>query len=137
MNPAMIKSTIPLFLVLWFSSTLVGQSTKSLDHLDFLREQLLEKKRTHELPTNREETNEIKLGVQLFFRIYKNYFSSQDSRRCAFAPSCSVYCIQSVHSMGPFFGVLNAFDRLTRCNSLSPENYTIDRKTGIFLDPLN
>ena len=82
------------------------------------------------------ETNEIKMGVQLFFVFYKNYLSSQDNRNCAFSPSCSTYCLHSVQRRGVLQGLMGAFDRLSRCNYLSPENYKINPESGQLLDPV-
>ena len=82
------------------------------------------------------ETNEIKMGVQLFFLFYKNYVSSQDTRNCSFIPSCSTYCLHSVQKRGVIKGLMGAFDRLSRCNYLSPENYKIDRESGQLIDPV-
>ena len=94
------------------------------------------------VPTKREytiektETNEIKMGVQFFFLFYKNFLSSQDNRNCSFSPSCSTYCLHSVRERGVAVGLMGAFDRLSRCNYLSPENYQIDLATGRLLDPV-
>ena len=81
-----------------------------------------------------EPTNEIEFVFSGLYLCYKNFVSSQDINSCVFTPSCSTYSIHSIKNDGLIIGLLKTFDRLTRCNPLSPENYQIDKKTGKFLD---
>ena len=81
-------------------------------------------------------TNEVQLLFSGLFLFYKNFVSSQDAQSCSFTPSCSEYALEAVKKQGALKGMLNGFDRLSRCNSLSPEKYKIDRKTGLLIDPL-
>jgi len=67
---------------------------------------------------------------------YKAFISSQDAISCVFYPSCSEYAVQAIQQQGLFIGLLNTFDRLTRCNALSPENYPIHPGTNLFYDPV-
>lgn len=115
--------------------TSLGQSDLSAD-VGFFNAQLSHVKEGPQYPIEKTESNEIKIGVQLFFLFYKNYLSSQDTRNCAFSPSCSTYCLHSVQKRGIVKGLMGAFDRLSRCNYLSPENYQIDRQTGQLIDPV-
>lgn len=115
---------------------MVHSQTELQSDGQFLSRQLGQSKGRPSYPIERTQTNEIKMGVQLFFLFYKNYLSSQDTRNCAFAPSCSTYCLHSVQKRGVVKGLMGAFDRLSRCNYLSPENYLIDRETGQLLDPV-
>jgi putative component of membrane protein insertase Oxa1/YidC/SpoIIIJ protein YidD len=80
--------------------------------------------------------NEFQEISSLLFFSYKQFFSSQDVNSCAFSPSCSVFAVEAIQKKGIFMGVLMATDRLLRCNKLSPELYTEDLKTGLFLDPV-
>lgn len=79
-------------------------------------------------------SNEAESLITGFFIFYKNYVSSQDSRSCTFEPSCSVYSIETVKKNGIIVGLLDTFDRLTRCNGLSPEKYQIDPRSHLFID---
>jgi uncharacterized protein len=84
----------------------------------------------------RDNHNEIQFVFSGLFLFYKTFISSQDMQRCTFTPSCSEYAIQAVKQEGVIIGILNAFDRLSRCNGLSPEEYNIDEQTHKFKDPL-
>jgi putative membrane protein insertion efficiency factor len=80
--------------------------------------------------------NEIQFVFSGLFLFYKTFISSQDMQRCVFTPSCSEYAIQAVKQQGVIIGILNAFDRLSRCNALSPEEYKLDEQLNKFKDPL-
>lgn len=82
-------------------------------------------------------TNEIQFIASLLFLGYKELISSQDSHSCSFTPSCSEYAIKSIKKHGLLKGGVDAFDRLTRCNGLSPELYTVDLKTKLLYDPVD
>lgn len=84
----------------------------------------------------RDNHNEIQFVFSGLFLFYKTFISSQDMQRCTFTPSCSEYAIQAVKQQGVIIGILNAFDRLSRCNGLSPEEYELDEQTNKFKDPL-
>ena len=104
--------------------------------LSFLHEQLQSQKTKPAFKIRKTETNEIKMGVQVFFLFYKSFLSSQDNQNCSFTPSCSVYCLHAIQERGVTTGLMSAFDRLSRCNYLSPENYQIDYTTGRLIDPV-
>lgn len=70
------------------------------------------------------------------FIFYKMFFSSQDSKSCSFTPSCSVYSVKSMKKQGIFTGLLNTFDRLTRCHGLRAIDYPIDEHTHLLIDPV-
>ncbi|MDP2423662.1 MAG: membrane protein insertion efficiency factor YidD [Bacteroidales bacterium] len=72
-------------------------------------------------------------GSVFFF--YKHVFSSQDYNSCNFTPSCSEYAIQSIQKQGLLAGLLNSFDRLTRCHGLSVSKYHLDPHTHRLIDP--
>ena len=80
--------------------------------------------------------NELQTIFSGLFVFYKTFISSQDLQKCAFIPSCSEYAIRAVKQQGIIIGILNAFDRLSRCNGLSPEEYELDEQTNKFKDPL-
>ena len=79
--------------------------------------------------------NEAKQLVSFLFIIYKDFFSSQDVDSCVFTPSCSVYSVETIQENGVIFGIMDAFDRLTRCNP-GPKNANIDEDTGKYYDPV-
>ncbi len=79
--------------------------------------------------------NEFRLLLTGGFAVYKSFVSSQDGMKCTFYPSCSVYALNSIKENG-LLGVLDAIDRLTRCNGLSPEKYHIHEQSERFYDPV-
>jgi uncharacterized protein len=84
----------------------------------------------------KKNTNEFQwIGYGLFL-FYKTFISSQDASTCAFYPSCSTYALQSLKKNGLLIGTFSAFDRLTRCNPLSPEEYIVHPETKKFYDPV-
>lgn len=74
--------------------------------------------------------------VNTLFILYKVFLSSQDHQSCVFTPSCSEYAIQSIKKQGFVKGTIDTFDRLTRCHGFSAENYPIDPKTNLLIDPV-
>lgn len=84
----------------------------------------------------KENHNEVHWIASGLFIIYKSFFSSQDANRCVFHPSCSVYAMQSLKQHGIIPGLADAMDRLSRCNRLSPENYSYYEDTKLFSDPV-
>lgn len=75
----------------------------------------------------KEADNEVKLAYAGLFVFYKHFISSQDGSTCSFTPSCSEYAIQSIKKFGVIKGAVSFFDRYSRCNSLSPGLYSMDR----------
>jgi len=82
----------------------------------------------------RDCSNEPQFIITAFFIGYKTFLSSQDGKSCTFTPSCSVYAIQTIRKKGFLLGILDAVDRLTRCNGLTPENYEIDPDLKLLVD---
>jgi uncharacterized protein len=82
----------------------------------------------------RQNNNEVQVVFSGLFLFYKGFISSQDSYRCAFYPSCSEYGLLAVKHLGVTRGMLSTFDRLMRCNGLSPEKYSIDAERGVLID---
>ena len=70
------------------------------------------------------------------FHFYKHFLSSQDGQRCRFSPSCSEFAFISIKKHGIAIGMIDFFDRFSRCNPLSPENYVFDQDNNIFIDPV-
>lgn len=82
----------------------------------------------------RKNTNELQYLFSGLFLMYKEIFSSQDYMRCTFHPSCSEYGMLAVKSKGTVFGMMATFDRLIRCNGLSPEQYEFDFDQLLLID---
>jgi putative component of membrane protein insertase Oxa1/YidC/SpoIIIJ protein YidD len=79
--------------------------------------------------------NEIRLIASSVYIIYKTFISSQDANNCAFHPSCSTYAYESIRTNG-LLGLIDTFDRLTRCNGFSPGKYPVYNNSRLFYDPV-
>jgi hypothetical protein len=79
--------------------------------------------------------NEIEFIFTRLFLLYKSFISSQDASSCTFTPSCSEYAMMAISKQGIVIGTINFFDRFSRCNGLSPENYVPDPEKRVFIDP--
>ena len=126
-----ITSTIILYLLL-SNSFLYAQSIDEIESLANINE-LPHENRYKNI---REYKNEYDLVFSTAFLFYKNYLSSQDASQCSFTPSCSVYAIHAIKSQGVVVGIINFFDRFSRCNSLSPEDYPKNFSNNTLIDPL-
>lgn len=84
----------------------------------------------------KQANNEIELVFSGLFLFYKSFLSSQDAISCVFHPSCSVYGFHAVHKHGVIIGMIDTFDRLSRCHALSPEEYDVHPETRLFYDPV-
>lgn len=78
--------------------------------------------------------NEAKFTVHLLLDTYSKFISSQDGSRCGFYPTCSGYCRRAIRKNGLVLGGIQACDRFTRCNGLSPEKYKVDIKRVKMID---
>lgn len=76
----------------------------------------------------------MEIMLSSMFLFYKYFISSQDSQSCAFHQSCSVYAVETIKKQGFIFGMMDTFDRLSRCNGLSPEKYPIDPDSKRLID---
>ncbi len=114
-------------------STVYSQVSDDAEQIDSLFYQKKEYKHYH---IDTKDGNEVTLLLEVLFRTYKIVFSSQDASSCVFTPSCSEYAVESIKKKGFFVGFLAAFDRLQRCNPLSPDLYTVDKKTKLLYDPV-
>jgi putative component of membrane protein insertase Oxa1/YidC/SpoIIIJ protein YidD len=88
----------------------------------------------HDYAISNDQSSFIGIVSKQVFWFYKVFISSQDYNSCSFSPSCSVYAMQSIQKQGFFPGVFDAFDRLTRCNGMSPEHYSIDTERHLLKD---
>jgi hypothetical protein len=127
-----MRSIIILFFLV-NSLYLFGQNTDEISVLQ-IKTTPHHHHHTWNIAQNNSSTMEILLSSM--FKFYKFFISSQDSQSCSFYPSCSVYAVETIKKQGFFIGILDTFDRLTRCNGLSPENYEIDYKQTLLIDPV-
>ncbi len=81
-------------------------------------------------------SNEVEFLLSHLFLFYKNFISSQDISTCSFIPTCSEYALKAIKKQGVIMGGINFFDRYTRCNGLSPEDYSVDKKEHKLIDPV-
>ena len=86
-------------------------------------------------PVKLDFSNEIRLLLTGSFNFYKKYISTQDALHCSFYPSCSAYALETVQTNG-LLGIFDAVDRLTRCNSFSPEKYHVHPSSKRYYDPV-
>ena len=80
--------------------------------------------------------NEIELLISGLFYLYKGFISTQDGSTCNFTPSCSSYALTAIKKQGIVIGVINFFDRISRCNGLSRDDYPLHPKTRLLYDPV-
>lgn len=127
-----ILCTITLWVVTSFYGNLYGQLSSDLHTL----KGVFSKEASARWVEETEMHNEFQMLFSGLFLFYKSFISSQDVQRCSFTPSCSVYGMEAIKEKGILKGMVLTFDRLTRCNGLSPEKYSIDPETGKFYDPI-
>ncbi len=127
-----MKITIIIILSLISINISLSQTQEEISSY----ENLFQPKEKHKHHLSQNNNNEIKFIFSSLYFIYKKYVSSQDLSTCVFSPSCSTYSIQSIRNHGVIIGTMETFDRLTRCNPLSPENYEID-KSGRLIDEVD
>lgn len=80
--------------------------------------------------------NEIDLIFINAFIFYKKHLSSHDYGKCNFTPSCSEYALEAINKQGVVLGIINFFDRFSRCNGLNHTDYKIDSQKKILYDPV-
>ena len=115
----------------------ISANAQSLSEINLMkRVPIYQPKKKIEYPAAKNNTNEIQLLFSGLFLFYKNFISSQDGSSCAFTPSCSEYGMIAVKKQGVIIGVINTFDRLTRCNGFNPDKYPIHSETHLFYDPV-
>jgi len=127
----MKQATIICIIIFW-----INQSS----HAQSLNSKLIEKDTNAVLKTTftflQGETNDGTTAIKSLFHFYKHFISSQDGQKCAFSPSCSEYAFLSIKRHGLVIGVIDFFDRFSRCNPLSKEYYTFDKDKKIYIDPV-
>lgn len=117
----MFPKLITLFIVLVFFNSLKSQTVTRFELV--VNEKISMK-------------NEIKTPKYdgRFFKFYKNFLSNQDGNSCGFYPSCSQYAVEAIKTKGVFWGILAAFDRMSRCNGGNHQFYLLYKNTQKQLD---
>ena len=127
------KTTVSIFIILQaFNYNLQSQTRDEVTSFSTLYKPA-ENRPDYSLKVD--PTNEFKLILTSGFAFYKTFISSQDGAKCTFYPSCSVYAFKTIKTNG-LLGVLDAIDRLTRCNGISPEKYHIHEPSHRYYDPV-
>jgi hypothetical protein len=125
------------FIIIFFLASSFFASGQNIDELEVLKNS--SKPHQHQtswsVASNNNSTMEIVLSSM--FKFYKYFISSQDSQSCSFSPSCSVYAVETIKKQGFLLGMFDTFDRLSRCNGLSPENYKINSNHTLLIDPVH
>ena len=127
-----MKNIITIFLFLLISVSINAQTREDINKLrDLYQLNTREDKYSYARTFN----NEVEFIFTRLFLFYKNFISSQDASSCTFTPSCSEYAMMAIKKQGALVGVINFFDRFSRCNGLSPENYDYDLEKKVLIDP--
>jgi putative component of membrane protein insertase Oxa1/YidC/SpoIIIJ protein YidD len=124
--------TYTIILLAAFANQAASQSS---DEIRSFRGLLRPAMNNPDYSLNIDPTNEFRLILTGGFAFYKTFVSSQDGMVCTFYPSCSSYAIGTIQTNG-LLGILDAIDRLTRCNGLSPEKYPIHEHSQRYYDPV-
>jgi len=112
------------------------QLSAQVKSIDFEKELTVDKKSEHRHYGEyfKRADNEVEMLYTGAFVFYKSFISSQDGSTCSFTPSCSEYAVQAVKKLGLVKGTISFFDRYTRCNSLSPGFYKLDKNKNRLVD---
>jgi putative component of membrane protein insertase Oxa1/YidC/SpoIIIJ protein YidD len=128
-----MKKVLTFFLACCFSLMLYGQLNSDSTYLKSIFSINAELVNYNNYFTD--SVSEIKILFSFSFLYYKKYVSSQDVDACVFSPSCSVYTIESVNKKGIFWGLLDGFDRLLRCNAfVNEKDYEYNKFTKKYSD---
>lgn len=117
----MKKACIVLFLLSSSCLFSFGQSIAEMDKLKTHRN--ISRPQKSFVAASKHNRNELEFIMSGLFLFYKKFVSSQDGNSCTFSPSCSEYALMAIKRMGLIEGSAATFDRISRCNGLSPEKY--------------
>lgn len=131
---ASIMKAMRLFIITAVLAISIQGSGQTATELRLLGANTAE--RQHGLCCGHQEDFEIGGTLDMAFFVYKTFISSQDHMSCVFTPSCSEYAVEAVRRQGMLVGLINTFDRLTRCNGLRPGDYPVDPVTMRLSDPV-
>jgi putative membrane protein insertion efficiency factor len=132
-----LKTTLFIIIscLISLSTELRGQDRNDLELLQSKYDPKLASKPTY-IETAKSNRNEVQVVFAGLFLFYKSFISSQDSQKCVFHPSCSEYGMLAIKQFGALKGMALTFDRMSRCNALSPQKYQYDPNRNVLLDPV-
>jgi uncharacterized protein len=133
----MIKYIISIFL---FSAVIsLDSNAQSVSEINLMRQinpVIKKTKLKDKYEKVQQNKNELQFIFSGMFLVYKDFFSSQDSKTCTFHPSCSEYGLLAVKKFGIIKGVFSGFDRMTRCHLFEKDNYPMHPEYNLLHDPL-
>jgi len=125
------RKLVFIFLMFFFSAKLYGQDTRKMAMVnDKLQKEKLAKVKYASAKKNK---NPVQLVFSGLFLSYKYLISTQDGNKCNFYPTCSEYGMMSVKKHFFVLGLLDTFDRLTRCNG-NHDAYEYDEENDCYID---
>lgn len=120
----MVKTTKVCIALFLLNSCSLFAYPQTIVEMSYLKsDQSSTRSKKSYLATTKDNRNEIEFVLSGLLRFYKNFISSQDGNSCTFSPSCSEYALMAVKQVGLIEGGAATFDRITRCNGLSPDKY--------------
>lgn len=123
-------------LVVFVTINIYAQKTATAELYDILKVRS-DTKPDYKAPLKTSK-NEFSVVISTGFLFYKTFISSQDKPSCIFTPSCSEYSVEAFKRKGPVIGLLQTFDRLSRCHGfVNPRHYPINPKNKLFYDPVD
>jgi putative membrane protein insertion efficiency factor len=133
MKGLMIIGTIILLNV-----NLIPAFTQELDYMGKMDQIFkVEHEDPHYMDYIHESGNPLEFIFSALFVGYKTFLSSQDMGACVFHPSCSEYGIQAIQKRGILTGMIDTFDRLTRCHPFPGGKYQFDQEKMKYYDPVD
>ncbi len=114
----------------------VISSAQTPEELNELKRKSTSKIESKYIQSAKQYNSEYQLFFGNMFLFYKKYVSSQDASSCSFTPSCSEYALMAIKKQGIFEGIVNFWDRFSRCNGMSPEYYPLDNVHKVLIDPV-
>ncbi|MDZ4757730.1 MAG: membrane protein insertion efficiency factor YidD [Bacteroidota bacterium] len=125
------RKLVFIFLMFFLSAKLYGQDTRKMAMVnDKLQKEKLAKVKYASAKKNK---NPVQLVFSGLFLSYKYLISTQDGNKCNFYPTCSEYGMMSVKKHFFVLGLLDTFDRLTRCNG-NHDAYEYDEENDCYID---
>jgi len=122
-----IKYRFLLFIFFGIALPLSGQV---VNHVDFMFSKIEINEACQDLSDKENKDMEVLSEIDLsglgLIRFYQLFISTQDKPACNFSHSCSNFGMTMIKERGMLKGCLLTADRLTRCNSLTQNEYKID-----------
>ena len=127
---------IIIFCIIFLAISINTATCQDQKAFHMLRQKNINKPKAPAYEYARTYKNEVDFLFSNLFLFYKNFISSQDASTCSFTPSCSEYAILAIKKQGLITGIINFFDRFSRCNGCNNSYYIRDKKTGLLIDPV-